>query len=635
MRHSISKRLGLATAAMAGLLLLLVMIFCYFQAKSIMEEQIEEKVQGALANTNGNIEKILTETKILTEDIAWAIENAMQEGFTGNPDRFFAITREVVSGSPDVNSMAIGFAPETFPSKGRYFAPFTYRIADTLKTIQLGSKESEYFYDAWFQIPSLLKKSRWIDPYTGRDKRYIASYSVPVMRGDSVIAVVVSDIDIGWITRRIDSLNVLPGAQNIMVAADGRFVANTDTSELKHTIFTSLADIPDSASLVDAAHRMMAGEKGMLRYRKDRKWKRFYYAPLATTGWSSGVFCDEKTIFHDTVRFFNIMALLGILGLALLYFICRYVVSHFTKPLTSFANAAKKIAEGDFNVELPDSSLDDEIHMLHDSTDYMQKSLVKYIEEVQNVTANKERVESELRVAHDIQMGMVPKIFPPFPDRKDIDIYAYLLPAKEVGGDLYDFFISEEKLYFIIGDVSGKGVPASLVMAVARSMFRSIAGTESDPSKILSMMNDSLSESNPSDMFVTAFAGVLHLSDGLLEYCDAGHNYPMIVGPRNGEAFFLDADTNLALATIGGFTFKKQSITLKPGTTIFLYTDGLTEAENAREELYGEKKLEVLMKHEGLQAPKDMIQDVLNSVRAHVKDAEQSDDLTMLAIKYL
>lgn len=618
-----------------ALLILLVLFVCFFQATWIMNGQAEEKIQSALANTNGQIEKSLTEMKVATQDFAWTIEKAYPQ-LKNSPDRFFEFTRSFMETNPDLSSVAVAFEPNVFPSKGRWFAPFTLRNADSLSTVQLGNENYEYHYYSWYQIPALKNEAAWIDPYQGMNNRYVASYSVPIHKENGeILGVVVSDVDISGMTQRVDTLSVLPNADNFLVSRDARFIVTTDPAYEKHTLYTVISQVPDSLKFINTARAMSKGEKGMLRYKSGGKRMRLYYAPMFTTGWTTATRCAEKELFSANTRFFNILTLLALLSLLVVMFLCKKVISHFTKPLGEFAKASEKIAKGDFHVALPDSKYDDEIHQLHDSTNYMQQSLVDYMNEIQSVTANKERVESELRIAHDIQMGMVPKIFPPFPNRSDVDLYATLIPAKEVGGDLYDFFISGDKLFFIIGDVSGKGVPASLVMAVARSMFRTLAGTQDDPSKILTQMNDSMSEGNTSDMFVTAFAGVLHLDTGVMEYCNGGHNAPMIVGPKRGEAVYLDVVPNLPVCTIGGFTYEKQSITLKPGTTIFMYTDGLTEAENEAKELYGEDRLEALMKHEGLLTPREMVDDVLNSVQAHVRDAEQSDDLTILAIKYI
>jgi sigma-B regulation protein RsbU (phosphoserine phosphatase) len=244
-------------------------------------------------------------------------------------------------------------------------------------------------------------------------------------------------------------------------------------------------------------------------------------------------------------------------------------------------------------------------------------------------------MESELKIAHDIQMSMLPKTFPPYPERNDIDIYGSLKPAKGVGGDLFDFYIRDEKLIFCIGDVSGKGVPASLFMAVTRSLFRNISAHVAIPSEIMRTLNNAMSESNETNMFVTVFIGVLDLKTGLLRYCNAGHDAPLLVGRDVGA---LSCEPNLPIGVVAGYEYTQQEVSIDPKTTIFLFTDGLNEAENYEHAQFGDLRIwnmAKLLLDEQRHQPKHMIDAMANAVHTFVGDAEQSDDLTMLAIQYM
>ena len=229
-------------------------------------------------------------------------------------------------------------------------------------------------------------------------------------------------------------------------------------------------------------------------------------------------------------------------------------------------------------------------------------------------------------------MGMIPKIFPPFPERKDVDLQAVLYPAKEVGGDLYDFFIENEKLYFIIGDVSGKGVPASLFMAITRSLFRTLSSNVLSPSAILSAMNSSISETNESAMFVTLIIGILDLPTGRLKLCNAGHNAPVLL--QDGSASFLELKNNLFAGIVNNYAFADEEFTLAKGSKFFLYTDGVTEAENESKELYGDNRLLETLKTNSGQDVRQLVDTVIASVKTYAGEAEQSDDLTVLVIHY-
>jgi sigma-B regulation protein RsbU (phosphoserine phosphatase) len=236
-------------------------------------------------------------------------------------------------------------------------------------------------------------------------------------------------------------------------------------------------------------------------------------------------------------------------------------------------------------------------------------------------------IESELHVANAIQTGMLPHTFPTYPDRDDVQLYASLTPAKDVGGDLFDFHIRDEKLFFCIGDVSGKGVPASLVMAVSRTLFRNIAASTSEPHRIVEMMNVNICEGNENCMFVTLFVGVLDLQTGRLRFCNAGHDAPFVEGTQ------IDCKSNLPIGVIPDLNYSDQEIEMAPGSILFLYTDGLTEAEDANHKLFGKERVAAVVSNfDG--TPRQLIETVTDVVLQFVGEMEQHDDLTLFALKY-
>ena len=260
-------------------------------------------------------------------------------------------------------------------------------------------------------------------------------------------------------------------------------------------------------------------------------------------------------------------------------------------------------------------------------------------DQLEEVTSQKERIESELRIARDIQMSMVPTDFIVHPDT---DIYASMTPAKAVGGDLYDFYISDGQLYFCIGDVSGKGVPASLFMSVTKSLFRAYSSEEKTPDRIVARMNKSQSEDNRSCMFVTLFVGILDLTSGELRYCNAGHEAPFIIereggaGEReHGGARQLPVNHTFPVGAIRDTAYQTQTTVIQPQSTILLYTDGLSEAMNGDNKMYGLPRITDELEQAipaNQTAPKALIGRLLQSVHSFVGDTEQSDDITLLAI---
>ena len=306
-----------------------------------------------------------------------------------------------------------------------------------------------------------------------------------------------------------------------------------------------------------------------------------YQAPLEGTGWKMSLTIPEDDIFEHLHRLELMVLFLQILGVVFLI-----VILYITM------NNQKKF---------------------------------------QSVSQNKSRIEGELQVARGIQMSMIPKSFPPYPERGDVDMFAAVVPAKEVGGDLYDFYTREEKLFFCIGDVSGKGVPASLVMAVTRSLFRTVSAHEKSPQRIVTTINDSMAEMNEANMFVTFFCGVLDLRNGHLRYCNAGHNAPVLVTAEGNRS--LPVEANLPLGVIPGMSFTEQETDLTTGTGLFLYTDGLTEAENSNHELFGDERMFAALSAE--LGSHQQVDTVSQAVQGFVGDAPQSDDLTMLYIRFM
>lgn len=316
-----------------------------------------------------------------------------------------------------------------------------------------------------------------------------------------------------------------------------------------------------------------------------------YDEEIDATGWKISIIIPEDVIFADLNRIGKIVGLLMIVGLALLLFIV--------------------IRSG------------------------------KATQRLMAYNAQKERMLNELEISQKIQRAMLPKQFPPFIDRPDLNIYGLVRPAKEIGGDLYDFYVRHDKLFFCIGDVSGKGIPASLVMAMTRSLFRSISIHEEHPERIIDLMNRALSEQNEQNMFVTLFLGVLDMKTGELAYCNAGHNAPMVVESREIRAESqesrvksLEVLPNLPIGIYGEFAYKAQHTQLRAGDTLFLYTDGLNEAENAAHAQYGDQRMTAALSMTFGMRPYEIVRAMEASVAAFVQEAEQSDDLTMMAIRY-
>ena len=459
-------------------------------------------------------------------------------------------------------------------------------------------------------------------------KDMIASYCQPIKdKEGQYIGTLSVDISLEWLSKTISAVKPYPNSYSIMIGQGGTYFVHPDSTKLVYqTIFTESMEHPDTA-MVSLGHAMQRGEEGMRQLKLNGEDCYVFYKPLSTTGWSVAIVCPESDIFGSFNRLRRAVTGSVVGGLILLMLVCIYTIGRKLRPLTKLARQAEAIASGDFSVTLPDDGRRDEVGQLRQSFTEMQHSLVNYIEELKSTTAQKASIENELKVASDIQMSMVPRMFPAFPNRNDIDLYASMTPAKEVGGDLYDFFIQEEILYFCVGDVSGKGIPASLFMAVTRNLFRIVAQQGLPPAEIASHISNLLAVDNDRGMFVTMFIGKADLRTGRLDYCNCGHNAPIIDGQ-----FLKMQYVNQPLGLWEDAPFYGESIDNIKGKQILLYTDGLNEAENQDKVILGNERLIELMQDAKDLEAKQVVDMLLAAVETHRAGADQNDDLTLLCL---
>ena len=504
---------------------------------------------------------------------------------------------------------------------------------------------NDYVKDEWFKNAIASEKGYWTKPFFDNDsaRSPLVSYLTPIRdKNHRTVAVMGVDFSLLWLNEKMQPMEthyfenskewnatlqiyyyMTDSAGTILVHPDAKRIVNKNIhsyitkSPNDNLGYLTIYDSREDKIELDGVEVLVCSQ--------DVKY----------TGWTIS-FAVPKFYIRVIGYFAAGIAIAGILiGMLVVYFFGRRAIKKDVNPLTQLASSADEVAKGNFKTPLPVIASHDEIHRLRDSFGNMQQSLVKYTEELRSTTAQKASMESELKVAHDIQMSMLPKTFPPYPDRNDIDIYGSLKAAKGVGGDLFDFYIRDEKLFFCIGDVSGKGVPASLFMAVTRSLFRNISAHVAEPAAIVSTLNKAMSEGNDTNMFVTIFVGVLDLKTGLLRYCNGGHDAPLLVGRDVGA---LSCNANLPIGVIADFKFTQQEVSIDAHTTIFLYTDGLNEAEDSRHDQFGDMRIWNVAKRmlsENRHQPQMLIEEMTETVQRFVGDAEQSDDLTMLAIQYM
>ncbi len=466
----------------------------------------------------------------------------------------------------------------------------------------------------------------------------MTTYSVPFFRtinGEHrAVGVITIDVALEWLTDIISEVKILESGYASVISSNGTFVTHPIKEWIMNETVFSVAEELNSDELRLIGRDMQKGKTAFISSTLRGVERKMYYTALPSSNWTLSVIFPKSEMYRPLQSISIVLIVLMLIGLTLLSFIVARVVSHQLKPLGYFARSAHEVAGGNFSASLPEIKTEDEMKDLHDSFLHMQNDLKKYIENLKSTTSAKEKIESELRIAREIQMGMIPKIFPPFPELKEIDLYAMMEPAKEVGGDLYDFFLIDEKhLCFAIGDVSGKGVPASLFMAITRTLLRTIAPQQHSTREIVKTLNSSLSQGNDSSMFVTFFIGIINIETGHLRYTNAGHNPPVILH-SSGKLELFELSKEIPIGLFDGFEYQDNDRYLSKDDRLFLYTDGITEAENWDQDLYTEERMLNCLSTVRNSEPIEIVMSVARDVVIHVNDYLQSDDLTMLCIAY-
>jgi len=628
-KRSLATRMSLLTVFFAAIILIAALGYMFSVSRQAIRKEAVDRATNQLENTVLRVTAILDRVEVAANNTAWLINRHLD-----SPDIMFEYSRRILENNPDLNGCSIAFEPYFFPGRGRYFSAYSYNDDGVIETTQEGNEHYEYFYLDWYQLCKLLDRPVWTEPFMDYNpeniysKDMIASYCQPLKdKEGKYIGTLSVDLSLSWLSNTISSVKPYPNSYSIMIGQGGTYFVHPDSTKLVYqTIFTESMEHPDTA-LVSLGHAMQRGEEGMRQLKVNGEDCYVFYKPLSTTGWSVAIVCPESDIFGGFNKLRRSVTGTVVGGLLLLMLVCGRFIRHEIKPLTKLARQAETIASGDFSVTLPEEGRTDEIGQLSESFTNMQHSLVSYIDELKTTTAQKASIENELKVASDIQMSMVPRMFPAFPNRKDIDLYASMTPAKEVGGDLYDFFIQDEILYFCVGDVSGKGIPASLFMAVTRNLFRIVAQQGLPPTEIASHINNILAVDNDRGMFVTMFIGKADLRTGHLDYCNCGHNAPVVDGQLLEMQY-----ANQPLGLWEDDPFYGESIDNFRGRQFLLYTDGLNEAENAEKELLGNDRMIELMQDAQDMDARHVVDMLKPAVEEHRAGADPNDDLTLVCL---
>lgn len=633
---SIAARMSLIVSLWTASILLVVLGLDYWRSLDTLDEEIDRSARSMTRASANYLETVLIAVTKSAETLATALE-------TGRFDdaATLELMRKSVTRNRDIFGGGIYLAP-TFartasPPRSDHYCHWS----GSEVTCMGADDDTDLWSRDWLRLPAEERHAVWCEPYFDSDFGQIlmVTLSVPFYQDDAreqrLEGVVTADLALEWLTKEISSIHILESGYALLISPNGTFIAHPDTALLFHE---SIYTIPQALGLDLNPHigtQLLSGKAGVVRDAKVfGAAARLYHAPVAPAGWTLVLVVPKDEIDDDVRDLALTTASVGLAGMLLMLLAIVLAARAITRPLRTLVWATQEVAVGHFDTPIPACTRGDEVGDLARGFRSMTQELQDYIARLTATTSAKERIESELRIAHDIQMSILPKLFPPLPDRHEIDLYALIEPAKQVSGDFYDFYaIDDDHFCLVIADVAGKGVPASLFMAVTKTLIKSTAKPGRSPAEILTLVNADVARDNDQSMFITVFCAILDLGTGHLVYANAGHNPPMLLrGPGHAEP--LPRSSQLVLGLMEEIRYQDAEVSLEPGDRLLLYTDGVTEAMNGADEPYSEERLEDTLVQLASGSVHEITEGIVESVQTFAGEAPQSDDITIMLLEY-
>lgn len=586
----------------------------------VVAASVQKNAQSSLDTYIGDIENMLNEVETMNSFVSWQLADHIND-----PEYISVINDKLMDYGSMVAGVTIAFVKDFYPEKGEYYAIRTFKYDASGKKVSM--IRNDYGTDEWFTAALEKGKGFWSEPYASVDAGMVTTYSAPLVDAEGKpYAVLAIDVSLSGITERLAREHFYEGSYSVILSSGGAILSHPDENLLLSGIM-AYAKSKDDSKFEELATSMLEGKTGIGEVRSEKAAA--IYGPVRN-GWSAAIICSGEEIFGATVRFQLLILLISLGDLFVLYIVTRTIISRTLLPITEVTYLAKNVAKGNFKAEIPKVKGNNEMFHLHEALRNMLRSINDYIAQLRSTTAVNERFESELAIASNIQQQMLRT---DFINDEEVDIFATLKPAKEVGGDMYDFLRSGRSIYFAVGDVSGKGVPAALYMAISRSLFHYVSELSLSTNSIVSCINNSFCSGNDTNMFITMFVGRLDLDTRELVFCNAGHNPIVIISP-DGKAEYIHAKSNLAAGVFDEFPYEKESIIVEKGSRLLIYTDGVTEAEDAVKNQYGEDRLIEFANSMSPDTPSEVfVEKLLESMKEFTKDNEQNDDITIMSVK--
>ena len=629
------------------LLALFVLVFYLTrEAKIFLHNEIRTRALKSTESSAAQLNGIMTEAERLAKVMATAIEESVWKDHEIDSLLDDAVG-DLQRSRPEIFGASIAFAPWAHHADRKYCMFYTYFENGKNKHITVHSEEDNYNYFEfdWYKHADL-EKGSWSEPYfdEGLGNVLMTTFSYPFFKKMSdgkkkFAGLVTVDISVERLTRYLDSIIQFEVGYPFLLSRSGKIVVHPDNKVVMDRFIGeySLHNKNRSDEFMTFWRMIFTSGNDCIEYpfynAAGRLNDYMAYAKLPCNGWVVGVMLSQEQLFAPLKDLQHHALFLASAAVLLAMILLAAVTMRALRPLQQLNLAAKEIGEGRFDLHLPDLKGDDEVCQLNRSFGLMLKSLNQYIEELKITTTAKNKIENELEIARDIQNWILPSADILKTAGGEIEAIGRLRPAKWVGGDLYDvFMISENELAVAIGDVSGKGVPAALFMAVTQSLHRGITVPGKSSAEIVNRINRTLAKNNDMMMFVTYFFAIINLAEGTIQYTNAGHNPPLILS-ADGKIKSISKLQGPPLA-ISDHVYACDEYRLTPGDTMILYTDGITEAVNHAGEEFSLDRLKETLKSLSGSSPAEIINSIIGDIDKHAEGLEQYDDITMLAVRF-
>lgn len=621
--------LGLCLLIFAGFAWML-----YQQTSLLIKQQAQSRAELAVDSTVHRIETLLAHARRSVRTARSSLQTS-----TASAKQLEELLRTLVEDKPEVYGMALALEPGTL-SGDTGFAPYVYRSAGQLHTLDLASGNYNYRQQAWYSDPFNRGRSMWSEPYYDRGGGNIAmvTYSSPIFSGEdnnggaeSPLGVITADISLQTLSEMIDPELLGNDGYAYILSREGRIITH-QRPELRMTQVQQLAawnsadpawrNVIETMSLHHSGHTILPCEPGASAY----CW--LSYEPLKDSNWSILVLIPLAGIEKELLSLGQVMLLLGGAAMLLLGVVVLWLSRRVSRPIGRLALHTELIASGDLDSPVPGTELEDEVGTLANTLSTMQARLKQHITELTAETARRERLESELTIAASIQAQLLPDGGHSQIRFHNLQLTAMVQAARQIGGDFYYYqTLKSGQLLFCIADVSDKGIPAALFMAQCITQIRSLALATDSPSSLLCALNEQLLVNNDNCMFVTAIVGILD-TDGCCHLASAGHSAPLL---RLDGVSPLELTTGPALGLLEQVAYPEISVQLAPGSTLLCYTDGADEASDVNGEQFGVERITEILEALGREDGARLLDKLMGRILEY-QQRQIFDDITLLAI---